>query len=125
MACHLRLVFFILVLLASPWAARHARAAGMAYDENWGVLAPTQELEHMPESDRASYAVAASLVDFLLTQGDKATLLKFAAEGKAKGYAAALETHYGVRSLDALEQAWRAYVAGSLTDATTTAARGR
>jgi len=77
-------------------------------------------LVHLIESsdlrsfDEASYAAATSLVDFLLTRGDKQTLLKFAQDGERSGWAAALQTHYRIASLQELQSEWLAWLATSL-----------
>jgi hypothetical protein len=59
------------------------------------------------ETDEAAYSVAGSLVEFLLTRGDRAALIRFAVEGQKAGWDAAARTVYGLNSVAGLEAAWR------------------
>ncbi|MBW3600125.1 MAG: hypothetical protein KY475_22985 [Planctomycetes bacterium] len=76
---------------------------------NWPNLAGVLEAPSISAHDQQTYAVAASVTEFLLTQGDKETLLKFARSGKANGWSQALQMHYGIDGVSSLEKAWRAW----------------
>jgi hypothetical protein len=67
--------------------------------------------EHIAASEQASYAAASSLVEYLLTRGDRARLLAFALAGPKQGWEAAARQSYGVQSLGELETAWRLWIA--------------
>lgn len=86
---------------------------------NWPQVASLLDLEMISASDQQTYAVAASLTEYLLTRGDKPTLLKFARSGKANGWSQALRMHYQIESVAQLEQAWRAWETGRSTAAKT------
>jgi hypothetical protein len=87
--------------LLRSWA-RTGRAANLAL-----VL----ELDDLQSFDENSYAAATSLVSFLLTRGDAQTLLRFGEDGQRRGWAAALQSSYGVESLQALQSQWMAWLA--------------
>ena len=55
----------------------------------------------------AAYTVATSLTEFLLTRGDRREFLKFAVDGKERGWTSALKSHYGIESLGELQRAWQ------------------
>jgi hypothetical protein len=60
--------------------------------------------------DQTAYAAAGSLTAFLLQRRDKETLLTFGKAGLQDGWNAALEEHYDIRNVDALQSAWEAWV---------------
>lgn len=73
------------------------------------AIAPVLRAKAIAVTDWQSYVVAESLVEFLLSRGDRATLLEFAQDGQRDGWAAALQTHYrigGVAQLAGLWQQW-------------------
>jgi hypothetical protein len=57
--------------------------------------------------DGNSYSSALSLCEFLLTRGDRQTLLQFGLSGQRTGWPAALRQYYGLVSMRDLESAWR------------------
>jgi hypothetical protein len=60
--------------------------------------------------DQTAYAAAGSLTAFLLQRRDKETLLTFGKAGLQDGWNAALEEHYDIQNVDALQSAWEAWV---------------
>lgn len=77
---------------------------------NWPSLKTVFAKQHIAPGDQASYAVAASVTEYLLERGGKARFLRFAIEGKIEGYAPALMRHYGIAGIPALEADWREWV---------------
>jgi len=63
-----------------------------------------------PRDVLAFYAQAASLSRFLLTRGDRLTLLAFTRMGMVRGWDEALARHYQLRSVEALERVWLEHV---------------
>ena len=80
---------------------------------NWPALIDVLERETITADDQASYSVAASVTGYLLSRGDKATFLVFAAEGKQTGWDEALRTHYGLGSVGELQVAWQTWASGA------------
>jgi hypothetical protein len=78
---------------------------------NWPSLVTVLDADKIARWDQASYAVSTSVVEFLLTKGDKSQLLAFAVDGKKHGWDAALRSHYGIAGVPALERAWQDWVA--------------
>jgi hypothetical protein len=64
--------------------------------------------------DDTGYAASESLVAYLLTKGDKQTLLQFAAEARNSGWDAALAGFYNIAGVGQLQRDWQAW----LTEAT-------
>jgi hypothetical protein len=62
--------------------------------------------------DETSYAAAASLVSYLLTQGREQEVLKFAEDGQRIGWNASLRSHYGFQSFEDLQTNWQQWLAG-------------
>lgn len=63
-------------------------------------------LRAVSAEDATAYTAASSLVDYLLTKQDRATLLRFAEEGVRSGWDRALQIHYGLASVSALQTTW-------------------
>jgi hypothetical protein len=61
--------------------------------------------------DGQRYAAAESLVNYLLTLGDRRTLLRFADEGQRSGWDAALRACYQIDGVGQLQRDWQAWVA--------------
>jgi hypothetical protein len=74
---------------------------------NWPRLKALLEMRVIPSEDQQSYAVASSLVEYLLTLRDRTTLLRFARSGKANGWDQAVRMHYKIASVEALESQWK------------------
>ncbi len=80
---------------------------------NWPALSGIITTRNVVSHDEASYAMAASLTDFLLSRGDKATMIRFARAGQRDGWDAALLTHYKIDSVARLQTAWELWVSQS------------
>lgn len=92
-------------------AARRRLLDGYARTGNWPDLKAILEQRKVGTSDEAGYVVAASLTEYLLTDGDRPKFLRFAQMGKEYGWDHALKQVYGIRSLGDLERAWRDWTA--------------
>jgi hypothetical protein len=86
---------------------------------NWPYLTRVFDTEALRSGDRETYAIAASVTEYLLSRGDKATFLQFATSGREDGWDSALDRYYGIRSVDELSAAWRRWAADSLATART------
>ena len=80
-----------------------------ARTHNWPDLRKVLQAERI-KGDLESYAIAASLTNFLLTRGDAAKLFRFALAGKTGGWDSAALKHYAltVGELQSMWQAWAA-----------------
>jgi hypothetical protein len=63
---------------------------------------------------RVFYGQSASLVRWLLARRDGPTFLRFLDDAAAHGTPRALESHYAIESIAALERAWLAEAAAPL-----------
>jgi hypothetical protein len=61
-------------------------------------------------TDDTGYAAAESLVAFLLTRGDKQTLLRFAEDIERLGWHESLRTHYAINGQAQLQRDWQAWL---------------
>jgi len=104
-------------------AARRRLLDGYARTGNWPDLKGILETRRVGAGDEAGYVVAASLTEYLLTEGDRAKFLRFAQMGKEYGWDYALKQVYGIRSLADLERAWRGWTAGPAAANAVTALR--
>jgi hypothetical protein len=77
------------------------------------ALASLLETDNIHSFDDAGYAAAESLVAYLLTRGDKPTLLRFADDGQRTGWDAALRAHYKIEGQRQLQTDWQAWVVDS------------
>jgi hypothetical protein len=82
---------------------------------NWPHLETIFAASSIVASDKASYAVSASLAEYLLSRGDKPRFLKFAVEGKSQGWARALRAHYQIESMAELEHGWQSWASDAST----------
>lgn len=73
---------------------------------DWPSLETLMTSRTVSAEDTQAYTSAASLVEFLLTKGDRPTFLAFAVEGSRVGWTQALSKHYGIQDSAALQQAW-------------------
>ncbi len=95
-------------------AIRHRIVSWMARTGNWADLQVLLARPHIPPHDKAAYAAASSVVEYLLTQGDKPTLLEFGRYGARAGWDAALDRYYRIRGRAELQPRWQAWIAESL-----------
>jgi hypothetical protein len=91
-------------------AIRQRILASYVQTGQWPPLERTLRDDQVLAADQATYAVASSLVDYLLALGTRATLLAFAVEGQQSSWNQALQHHYAIASIDALQQDWQRYV---------------
>jgi hypothetical protein len=90
-------------------AARQRLVEAYVQDRTWPDLRPVLSARVISPDNQSAYCVAGSLVEYLLTRGDKAKLLEFAAAIRAKGLDQALHECYGIHSEVHLESGWRAW----------------
>lgn len=83
-----------------------------AQSGNWPRLDVLLQKPSISPADQADYSTASSLTEYLLTRGDRRTFLKFAVDGKARGWDSALQTHYRISDVSALQTQWQAWVEG-------------
>lgn len=105
-------------------AVRSRLLAWWAETGNWPRLEAVFAKSTISPGDQASYAVAASLTEFLLNRGGKARFLRFAMDGKAAGYPAALMHHYQIAGIGALETQWQQWVRQGCGASATAASEG-
>jgi hypothetical protein len=79
---------------------------------NWPRLERILTARRVPVTDQVSYTVACALSEFLLSQGGKQALLRFGQDGRQHGWDQALQMHYGIASVDQLQERWQAWAAG-------------
>jgi hypothetical protein len=77
-------------------------------------LAALFSADDIASIDDTAYAAAESLVAYLLTRGDKQTLLRFADEGQRAGWDTALHTIYGFEGPGQLQREWQAWLADTV-----------
>jgi hypothetical protein len=106
-------------------AIRQRLLAWQASTGNWPRVQQILTAEKIPSSAQGDYSLASSLVEYLLTRGDRSTLLDFAIEGRRRGWDAAIEHYYKIDSVAALQEAWRAWATEQLQDHRTAMATPR
>jgi hypothetical protein len=80
---------------------------------NWPRLELVLTAESLTSHDQASYAVAASLTEYLLARADHETFFAFAVDGRRKDWDAAARARYGAADAEALERAWRTWASST------------
>lgn len=88
-------------------ALRRRIVEQFAQADAWPPLRTLLEAKEISTTDEAAYSVASSLVEFLLTRGDRPTFLRFAASGRDLGWDRAVRDHYGFGSVAELQTAWQ------------------
>jgi hypothetical protein len=88
---------------------RHVLAL-IAKTGNWPDLAELLNSPTIAARDKAAYTAAASLTEFLMTRGDRRTLLAFGQDANKTGWDAALHKHYGIANTAALQRSWQQWV---------------
>jgi hypothetical protein len=104
---------------------RRGILAWQAETGNWPHVGNVLNADKIAAHEQADYALASSLVEFLLARADRATLLEFAVQGQRQGWDAAIKHYYQIDSVDALQQAWRSWAARQLRPNDSTVARFR
>lgn len=77
---------------------------------NWPPIREVFEADVISSVDSASYAVASSVTEYLCTRSSETKFLEFAIAGKQHGWDAALRSHYGINSVEQLQQLWQQWV---------------
>lgn len=113
-----------------PWteegiASRYDSESLVAYREqvvtNWmrignvPLLASLLDSPNIESFNDDQYAASESLVNFLLSRGDKPTILEFAIMGQDRGWDAALWAHYQIDGVGELQREWQEWLAGRNT----------
>ena len=80
-----------------------------AQQGSWPRLGGIIGARSIVATNDAAYCVAPSVVQYLLSRGDKADLIRFAVAAKEKGYDRALRECYGLRGVQDLQLAWEAW----------------
>jgi hypothetical protein len=88
-------------------AIREVKLREFATFDSWPRL---PALFASPIEAQWSYAASVSLTDYLVARGGKREFIRFLLTADSQGYDAALHQHYGLRSIDQLEAAWRNHV---------------
>jgi len=98
-----------------------ARVIGrMARAGDWPRLETVFQDATLSASHQAEYSIATSVVEYLLSRADRATLLRFAATGRDRGWDRAAQEHYGLRGIGDLQAAWQTWVARGVGGRTST-----
>ena len=88
--------------------ARQQQIAWILQTQNWPALDGLLTAPNIAARDKQAYAVAASLIDFLLARNaDKQVLLEFGQQGNKAGWDAALQKFYGIRDVNQLQAEWQ------------------
>jgi RNA polymerase sigma factor (sigma-70 family) len=74
-----------------------------------------QHLDYPQKDLKVFYAQSVSLVQFLMHEGGRKTLIQFLTDGREKGYEAAVREHYGW-TMAVLEDKWREYAFDDIDD---------
>jgi hypothetical protein len=91
-------------------ATRQRILAWIVKTENWPDVAELLISPNMASRDKTAYATASSLTAFLLSRGDKLTLLEFGQYANKAGWDAALSKYYRIRSTADLQRSWQQWV---------------
>jgi hypothetical protein len=86
----------------------------MAQTAAWPQLRTLLEAKELSANDETAYSVASSVVAFLLSRGDKPTLLQFATAGREQGWERAVQECYGFRSVAEFQTAWQGWATRGL-----------
>lgn len=80
-----------------------------ARTNKWPSLHPVLNAPAMAATDQTSYAIAASLTDFLMNRGGREKLLSFAESVQQKGLSSALNRHYQIDGVQELNDQWKSW----------------
>lgn len=80
-----------------------------ARNDTWPSLNPVLNAKAMAASDKSSYAVAASLTEFLMARGGRTKLMTFAELIQSHGLARALSRSYEINDADQLRDEWKSW----------------
>ena len=82
----------------------------MARSGNWADLDRVLAASSINAQDEVAYGIASSLVEYLLAQGSKQQLLRFAAAGNTEGWDQAVHRAYRFVDVENLQNSWQAWV---------------
>ena len=91
-------------------ATRERLLSWIAKTGNWPDVAALLNSPNITSRDKTSYATASSLTEFLLTRGDKRSLLEFGQYAHKAGWDAALRKYYRIASTSDLQRSWQQWV---------------
>ena len=97
-------------------ATRKKIIAAILRDRDWPRLDAILTAQNIPGSRQRTYAVAASLTEFLVSMRDKKTFVQFGASAREIGWDAALQKYYRIDDIDALQLAWQSWVSSRPSD---------
>jgi hypothetical protein len=89
---------------------RRRSIAWFARTGNWPEIETVMNSQSIAATQKELYAVASSLVEFLLTRGDRSTLLEFGQYANTAGWDAALSRYYQIASVPELQAEWRRWI---------------
>ncbi len=90
---------------------RQQQIAWIIQTRNWPQLDSLLNASSIASRDKQAYAVASSLVNFLLERNsDKQTLLAFGQHGNQAGWDAALQKYYGIHDVSQLQSQWQRWL---------------
>jgi|GEM_PF-603968 len=84
--------------------------ADMVRRQKWPSLSSLLMMNSIAPENEAAYSVSVSLVEFLLTRGDRSLVLQFARVGQQQGWNQALQVTYGIQDTGELQQLWQEWV---------------
>lgn len=96
-------------------AARKQSLSWIARTGNWPDVEALLNSPNLNARDATAYATASSITEFLLTRGDRHTLLEFGQYAGERGWDAALARYYRIPSTADLERSWQQWVRQSPT----------
>ncbi len=89
-------------------AIRRRLLSGFASRGDWPSLAEVLNAEFLSPSNQRQYTAAVALTEFLLTRGDERRFVRFAVDGRQRGWNQALREHYAMSGgVSELTRAWR------------------
>jgi hypothetical protein len=91
-------------------ATRQRTLSWIAKTGNWPDVEELLNSPNIATRDKTAYATASSLAAFLLTRGDKPTLLEFGQYANKAGWDAALSKYYRINSTADLQRSWQQWV---------------
>jgi hypothetical protein len=83
---------------------------------DWPSVGDLFDADKLPAADQSSYAVATSVVEFLLSRGSATEMLDFAVDGKRTDWDVALRRHYALENVGDLQRNWQRWVTQRLAE---------
>jgi hypothetical protein len=91
-------------------AIRRRNIAWYARTGNWPDIETVMNSQSIAATQKDVYTVASSLIEFLLTRGDRSTLLEFGQYANTAGWDAALSRFYEIPNVPQLQAEWRRWI---------------